>query len=221
MFLDVHAHSNETSMFLYSPKPPDQDLREEVAVRHFSIMLDEISDCFQFKKCDYNNDKAKRNCARLGINRDFSITNSFTLECSVWGYENKKPKKKSRMKKENDDDSESDNKEEKKEEKAEVFQFTSDKIIEFGKHLSQVVGKHLSLAFLEEDVPEEEKYGLNIGLHDFVHTQPPEMKSRILPISSMDYMLKLKDYEKEKQPDLPRQTSFKALNSLKYIMDEA
>jgi hypothetical protein len=59
-------------------------------------MLDEASEYFQFKKCRYNNEKYKRNCARLGINRDYGLANSYTIESSVWGYE-KKDKRSTRM----------------------------------------------------------------------------------------------------------------------------
>lgn len=116
----------------------------------------------------------------------------------------------------NDDDKE---KEEKKE-VAEVFQFKEEKMVEFGKHLIECIGRHLSSAYDEGTItPKEEMFGLSVNLQDFVHILPPESKG-LLPVSSVDYMLMLKDYDKEKQ-ELPRQVSFKALNSLKYIIDEA
>ena len=93
MFLDVHAHSTETSIFIYSPQPPEGELRDVVATRHFPLMLDEMSDSFLFRKCSYNNDKAKKNCARLGMNRDYGLANSYTVESSVWGYEKKDKKR--------------------------------------------------------------------------------------------------------------------------------
>ena len=69
MFLDIHAHSTESSIFIYSPEP--ELMKDIVASRHFPMLLDEMSEYFNLKKCKYNNDKQKKNCARLGINRDY------------------------------------------------------------------------------------------------------------------------------------------------------
>ena len=36
--------------------------------------------------CKFNNEKNKRNCARLGVYRDFDLINSYTIESSCYGY---------------------------------------------------------------------------------------------------------------------------------------
>jgi len=84
MFLDIHAHSSETSIFTYAPQ--SQDERSEVA-RKFTRILDEMSDYFSRDKCKFNNDKFKWNCARLGIFRDHNLSNSYTIESSCYGFE--------------------------------------------------------------------------------------------------------------------------------------
>ena len=84
MFLDIHAHSNAHSIFAYSPQP--DDLKDVVTTRHFAILLDGMSPYFSLKGCSFNNEKYKRNCARLGIYRDWSLVNSYTIESSCFGY---------------------------------------------------------------------------------------------------------------------------------------
>lgn len=49
-------------------------------------MLDKISPYFNYAGCKFGNEKYKKNCARLGIFRDFELDNSYTIESSCWGY---------------------------------------------------------------------------------------------------------------------------------------
>ena len=44
------------------------------------------SDYFLLDNCKFANEKAKRNCARLGLNRDFSLFDSYTIEASCYAY---------------------------------------------------------------------------------------------------------------------------------------
>jgi len=44
MFLDVHAHSTESSIMVYSPEP--QDVGDIVTTRSFAILLDNASELF-------------------------------------------------------------------------------------------------------------------------------------------------------------------------------
>jgi hypothetical protein len=85
MFLDVHAHSAATSIFIYSPLPPDE--KDIIETRRFSALLDDASDYFLLENCRFNNEKYKRNCARLGISRDWNLINSYTIESSCFGFE--------------------------------------------------------------------------------------------------------------------------------------
>jgi cytosolic carboxypeptidase protein 2/3 len=89
MFLDVHAHSTESSIMVYSPQP--EDVRDIVTTRSFAILLDDASVFFQLSKCSFNNEKYKKNCARLGIFRDFNTVNSYTIETSCFGFDTPGP----------------------------------------------------------------------------------------------------------------------------------
>lgn len=51
------------------------------------MLLDDISDYFQYDNCRFNNAKAKWNCARLGIHRDWNLIDSYTIESSCFGFE--------------------------------------------------------------------------------------------------------------------------------------
>ena len=42
-----------------------------------------------FTNCRFSNDKYKKNCARLAVNREFGLIDSYTIESSCFGYEMK------------------------------------------------------------------------------------------------------------------------------------
>ena len=42
---------------------------------------------FQIDNSKFGNERYKRNCARLGVFRDFNIPNTFTIESSCYAYE--------------------------------------------------------------------------------------------------------------------------------------
>ena len=45
-----------------------------------------MSPYFSYEGCKFGNEKYKKNCARLGVYRDFDLNYSFTIESSCWGY---------------------------------------------------------------------------------------------------------------------------------------
>lgn len=51
------------------------------------MILDNMSAFFQFDNCKFSNEKYKKNCARLGIHRDFNLNASYTVESSCYAYE--------------------------------------------------------------------------------------------------------------------------------------
>ena len=85
MFLDIHAHSVESSIFVYSPEP--KSMSDIVKTRNFATKLDEMSEIFSFEKCTFSNEEYKKNCARLGVFRDQNLVNSYTIESSCYGYD--------------------------------------------------------------------------------------------------------------------------------------
>jgi hypothetical protein len=51
------------------------------------MILHETSPYFLFDNCKFRNDKYKKNCARLALNREFKVIDSYTIEASCYGYE--------------------------------------------------------------------------------------------------------------------------------------
>lgn len=87
LFLDVHAHSAQTSIFAFCPQVDDPKTMQ--LIRQFAQILDQ-SEYFKFDHCKFSNESYKRNCARLAIHRDFKLANSFTIEASCYGFEAKR-----------------------------------------------------------------------------------------------------------------------------------
>ena len=87
LFLDIHAHSVDTSIFAYAPLTEDD--WTQLTTRRWSQRLHEMSPYFNMNNCIIKNEKYKRNCARLGIFRDYHLSNSYTIETSCYGFEQK------------------------------------------------------------------------------------------------------------------------------------
>ena len=84
MFLDIHAHSGQRDIFIYAPHSMQEEANTKI--RNFPAILDSISPYFSFDGCKFGNEKYKKNCARLGVFRDFDLNHSYTIESSCWGY---------------------------------------------------------------------------------------------------------------------------------------
>jgi len=119
MFLDIHAHSVKKSIFVYAPKP--QERYEIARTKVFNLILDDMSDVFSLENCRYNNDKKKKNSARMCIFNDYKLADSYTVESSCFGFESKKEDKN----------------------EGKTIQFTPEHFIEFGKTLAQAMSRHL------------------------------------------------------------------------------
>ena len=84
MFLDIHAHSGQRDIFIYAPHSQSEEVMTKI--RNFPAILDSLSPYFNFDGCKFGNEKYKKNCARLGVYRDFDLNHSYTIESSCWGY---------------------------------------------------------------------------------------------------------------------------------------
>lgn len=84
MFLDIHAHSGQRDIFIYAPHSQSDEIQQKI--RNFPALLDKISPYFSFEGCKFGNEKYKKNCARLGVYRDYDLNHSYTIESSCWGY---------------------------------------------------------------------------------------------------------------------------------------
>ena len=87
MFLDIHGHSVDKGIFIYAPLPDTEN--EKTYVERFPKILDSYSPYFSFENCDFQNQKQKRNCARLALYRDFNLLDSYTIESSCFGFQSK------------------------------------------------------------------------------------------------------------------------------------
>jgi len=88
MFLDIHAHSRDKGISMYAPRPLDTASIERI--QRFSLLLDQMgSGLFSLQNCSINNAVSKKCCARLGINNNYKLANSYTIETSCWGFETK------------------------------------------------------------------------------------------------------------------------------------
>lgn len=85
MFLDIHAHSAQNSIFSYCPA--SEDPTQDKMIRQFPMILDNLSPYFQIDNCKFANEKFKKNCARLGLFRDWDLLFSYTIESSCYAYE--------------------------------------------------------------------------------------------------------------------------------------
>jgi hypothetical protein len=126
-----------------------------------TTILDDASPYFLLENCRYNNEKYKKNCARLGIARDFNIVNSYTIESSCFGFEIKNPENKLLPEEER--------------EPVIIVQFKEDHFIEFGEQLAYGIAKHLSVTITEEDKAGM-VYGFDIEVDDFLHPEYEEPK---------------------------------------------
>ena len=84
-FWDIHQHSKKKNIFIYGPYYPlHQD--KYLKIRLIPKLLGDRTEMFRYYSCRFRLEKYKESCARLTINRQFHIANSFTLECSSFGY---------------------------------------------------------------------------------------------------------------------------------------
>ena len=123
LFLDIHAHSAQNSIFVYAPV--DEEPSNNQIIKRFPMILDNLSPYFQYDNCKFGNEKYKKNCARLGVFRDWRIPNTFTIESSCYAYEIKGTD--------------------------EVEQFKEDHFLKFGEHLVFGIAKHLQVEITDLD----------------------------------------------------------------------
>lgn len=82
-FCDFHGHSRNKNFFMYgctNQKGPDR-LKERI----FPLLLHKKTDNFNFADCNFNVQKSRESTARVVMWKEFSLTNSYTLECTFCG----------------------------------------------------------------------------------------------------------------------------------------
>jgi cytosolic carboxypeptidase protein 2/3 len=84
-FIDIHAHSNRKSIFMYGPHYPLHS-SNYMKIRVIPKLMSERTAMFRFYSCKFRTEQYKENCARLSLWRDFKIQTSLTIESSFHGY---------------------------------------------------------------------------------------------------------------------------------------
>lgn len=81
----MHGHSRKKNVFVFGPQLPlhsDKYLKMRVIPK----LLSDETEMFRYHSCRFLNEKSKETAARIALNREFNIYNSFTLEASFHGY---------------------------------------------------------------------------------------------------------------------------------------
>ena len=84
-FLDFHAHSRKKHIFLYGPRHPLHS-RKYYDVRVLPKLICQQGTPFRYAACKFTSEACKQTTARLVMWRELKVTNSFTLEASLYGY---------------------------------------------------------------------------------------------------------------------------------------
>jgi hypothetical protein len=88
LFCDLHGHSAKNDAFMYGCKTfgiGHSNSRSNALIRVFPALMAQHSPNFRFKSCLFRMERAKQSTARIVVFKEFSISNSFTLETSFKG----------------------------------------------------------------------------------------------------------------------------------------
>ena len=87
LFCDLHAHAKKNNAFIYGCNTAsDGGFTTWTKVRLFPRVLARISPYFNYEACKFKVQKQKLGTGRVVIWKEFSVTNSFTLETSFHAY---------------------------------------------------------------------------------------------------------------------------------------
>jgi hypothetical protein len=87
-FCDIHGHSKKKNAFIYGCNTAaDGGFCSWTKVRLLPRIFAKRSECFSLKDCCFRVTPDKIGTARVTVWKEFKVTNSFTLEVSMWGYD--------------------------------------------------------------------------------------------------------------------------------------
>jgi hypothetical protein len=98
----LHGHNKKDNCFFYGcNKAADEGLLSWTKTRLLPKIFAQLEEIFDYKSCQFKQDKHKLNTARVVIWNEMKVTNSFTLETSQYAknlavmdmYGNKQPDK--------------------------------------------------------------------------------------------------------------------------------
>jgi len=88
VFCDIHGHSTKKNAFIYGCNTAaDGGFCSWTKVRLFPRIFARRSHYFSFNDCCFRVTPDRAGTARVTVWREFKVTNSFTLEVSLWGYD--------------------------------------------------------------------------------------------------------------------------------------
>lgn len=86
IFCDLHGHNRQQNCFFYGcNKAPNEGLLSWTKTRLLPKIMASYEPIFDFSMCRFSQEKTKYNTARVVVWNDFKVTNSFTLETSMYG----------------------------------------------------------------------------------------------------------------------------------------
>ncbi|KAL3667568.1 hypothetical protein V7S43_007122 [Phytophthora oleae] len=91
IYCDLHGHSINRNIFTYgcytSKKKADtSNPTAKTDPRVFPMIVARHAPCFSFASCDFSVHKSKLTTARVVVNQELGVTNSYTLEASFCGW---------------------------------------------------------------------------------------------------------------------------------------
>ena len=86
LFCDLHGHNKQLDTFIYGcNKAPNEGLLSWTKTRLFPKIFASAEPIFNYQNCVFSQEKIKYNTARVVVWNEFKVTNSFTLETSMYG----------------------------------------------------------------------------------------------------------------------------------------
>ena len=81
----MHGHNRKTNCFFYGcNKAADEGLLSWTKTRLLPKIFASVEHIFDFQSCSFKQDKHKLNAARVVVWNEMKVTNSFTLETSMY-----------------------------------------------------------------------------------------------------------------------------------------
>ncbi|CAG9334617.1 unnamed protein product [Blepharisma stoltei] len=88
MYCDMHGHSLKKNVFMYACSP-NQSKKKKVLMSMIPYFLSKTNKLFSFQGTKFRTERFKQGAARVVVYKEFGIVNSYTLEASFFGPDNK------------------------------------------------------------------------------------------------------------------------------------
>ena len=98
LFCDFHGHSRKRNVFMYGccvKSSNMYDMRKNLLARMIPVLMSRRTKLFSYKDSHFRMHKSKESSARIVVNKEFGIANSYTMEATFYGPSSAKALKKS------------------------------------------------------------------------------------------------------------------------------